>query len=99
MERILMNAEPSTARPPAAFEQAKSSPHIPVPRPRILVVDDDATTRQLNCLLLSRIGYDVDAAENGEQAWHALLATGYDLLITDHNMPLLTGLELVARAR
>ena len=94
-----MNAEPSTIRLPAAFKQAKSSPHVPAPRPRILVVDDDAATRQLNCLLLSRIGYDVDAAENGEQAWQALLATGYDLLITDHNMPLLTGLELVARAR
>jgi len=95
-----MKAEPSsvatlrdTHKPVRAHPQASGR------RPRVLVVDDDASTRHLNCLLLSRIGYDVDAAENGEQAWEALLSTGYDLLITDQNMPFLSGLELIARAR
>jgi DNA-binding response OmpR family regulator len=95
-----MTAEPSSAATLRATERAtRAHPHATGRRPRILVVDDDASTRQLNCLLLSRIGYDVDAAEDGEQAWEAMLSTGYDLVITDHNMPLLTGLELVARAR
>src|SRR6185503_4122121 len=97
-ERISMNAGPSVSRPKAAHPK----PHAQQARParqRILVVDDDESTRRLNSLLLSRIGYDVDAAENGEQAWRALLSNGYDLLITDHNMPELTGLELVARMR
>jgi len=95
-----MKAEPSSvATLRGTHKSAHSHPQASGRRPRVLVVDDDASTRHLNCLLLSRIGYDVDAAEHGEQAWEAMLSTGYDLLITDQNMPLLSGLELVARAR
>ncbi|HKQ39652.1 MAG TPA: response regulator [Verrucomicrobiae bacterium] len=66
---------------------------------RILVADDDENTRYLYSVVLSRAGYQVDEATDGEEAWKALFKTRYDLLLTDQNMPYLTGMELVARIR
>ncbi|MBE0543345.1 MAG: response regulator [Verrucomicrobia bacterium] len=69
------------------------------PTHRILVVDDDPSTRQLNTVVLTHAGYAVDAAEDGVVAWEALNTDNYDLLITDHNMPKVTGVELVKKLR
>jgi CheY-like chemotaxis protein len=66
---------------------------------RILVVDDDENARYLDCMMLSRDGYTVDTAADGEEAWKMLLSSPYDLLLSDHNMPRLCGLDLVARMR
>ncbi|HEV2436386.1 MAG TPA: GNAT family N-acetyltransferase [Verrucomicrobiae bacterium] len=66
---------------------------------RILVVEDDCQLRQLNSQVLSHHGYAVDAAENGATAWEALQINRYDLLITDNNMPRLTGIELLKKLR
>ncbi len=75
------------------------APDAAVKLHRILVVDDDDSIRQLNTAVLTRAGYAVDAAENGVVAWHALNAESYDLLITDNNMPALTGIELLQNMR
>jgi DNA-binding response OmpR family regulator len=48
---------------------------------------------------LALYGYVVDAAEDGVAGWQALRANTYDLLITDHSMPRMTGLELVKKLR
>ncbi len=69
------------------------------PAHRILVVDDDASLRQFNTVVLIHSGYAVDSAEDGAVAWEALNTDNYDLLITDHNMPKVTGLELVRKLR
>jgi DNA-binding NtrC family response regulator len=66
---------------------------------RILVVDDDEDARYLDCMMLSRAGYVVAAAADGEEAWNMVLSNSYDLLLSDHNMPGLCGLDLVARMR
>jgi CheY-like chemotaxis protein len=66
---------------------------------RILVVDDDVDIRNLVIEALVRAGYEVDDAENGARAWKALHLKRYDLLLTDHNMPEMTGLQLIYRAR
>lgn len=66
---------------------------------RVLVVDDDEMFLVLAARVLTRAGYSVDAAEDGEAGWTALCGGAYDLLITDNDMPLLTGVELVMRAR
>jgi DNA-binding response OmpR family regulator len=71
----------------------------PIPSPRILVVEDDGDIRRLNAQVLFRSGYQVDAAEDGAAGWEALHANNFDLLITDHDMPKLTGLELVKMVR
>ena len=69
------------------------------PPRRILVVDDESCIRRLNAELLVRSGYHVDTAEDGADAWRALGAERYDLLITDHNMPRVTGVELIKKVR
>ncbi len=67
--------------------------------PRILLVDDETSIRQLGCTALTRSGYYVDAAEDGAAGWEALQASSYDLLITDNNMPKVSGVELVKMLR
>jgi len=69
------------------------------PLHRILVIEDDAIIRKLNARVLAHSGYQVDAAENGAIGWEALRTNNFDLLITDHDMPRLSGLELVKKAR
>jgi DNA-binding response OmpR family regulator len=69
------------------------------PSHRILVVDDDPYIRHLSAEVLIRHGYEVNAAADGAVAWELLNADRYDLLITDHNMPRLTGVELVKKLR
>jgi DNA-binding response OmpR family regulator len=66
---------------------------------RILVVEDDMAIRQLNAQVLVGSGYEVDEAEDGAAGWKALRAGNFDLLITDHDMPRLSGLELVKKVR
>ena len=66
-----------------------TSPH------RILVAEDDHDVRRLNTEVLIDSGYHVDAAQDGAIAWDILQIKSYDLLITDYDMPKLSGLELV----
>jgi DNA-binding response OmpR family regulator len=66
---------------------------------RILVVEDEPAIRQLNAQVLLGSGYQVAAAEDGVAGWKALHANHFDLLITDHNMPRLSGVELVKKVR
>jgi DNA-binding response OmpR family regulator len=73
-----------------------SQPQTSSPQ-HILVVDDDRCIRQLNTEVLLSSGYLVDAAEDGAAAWDILQLKGYDLLITDNEMPKVSGIELVKR--
>ena len=66
---------------------------------RILVVDDDISVRQLTTEVLVYSGYHVDTAEDGAAAWDTLQFNSYDLLVTDHNMPKLSGVELLKKLR
>lgn len=70
-----------------------------LPTPRILVVDEDSDLRLLYTEALVRPGYHVDAAEDGAAALKALRVNNYNLLITEHNLPTLTGVELVRTLR
>ncbi|MEK6792167.1 MAG: response regulator [Deltaproteobacteria bacterium] len=60
----------------------------------ILVVDDDSMSRDFCGMLLSENGYSVDTASNGAEAVEKLRTARYNLVITDINMPGLTGVEL-----
>lgn len=64
---------------------------------RILVADDDAILLRTTASVLSRSGYHVETASDGLSAWRTLEAQPFDLLITDHHMPHLTGLELARK--
>lgn len=69
------------------------------PPPSILVVEDDGDIRRFNVGVLIHSGYRAEAAEDGAIAWDTLQLNSYDLLITDHNMPKLTGVELLKKLR
>ncbi len=61
---------------------------------RILVVDDEPHIIRVVKLSLSRQGYHVDAARNGEEALEKLRAQSYDVMITDIQMPRMNGKQL-----
>jgi DNA-binding response OmpR family regulator len=65
----------------------------------ILIVDDDASVRDILGTFLRRSGYRVSSANDGEAGWEALCANSFNALITDHDMPRLTGLDLLRRVR
>ena len=91
------NARVIPAQSAAPFLPAESN-HQTV-RSHILVADRDAGVRDLLANLLRRAGYRVTCAPDGEAAWVTLCADKSDVLITDHPMPALTGLELIRRVR
>jgi DNA-binding response OmpR family regulator len=62
---------------------------------RILIADDDPLIRQLYTKLLVEAGYKVEGAEDGAVAWDALQVNAYDLLITDNQMPKMSGVDLI----
>lgn len=67
--------------------------------PRILVVDDDLVLGLYHAQILLDAGFEVDTAEDGDAGWRAIGANQYDLVITDNNMPKVTGIELAKRLR
>ena len=61
---------------------------------RILVVDDELHMIRVIKLFLERAGYKVDTASNGQQALDSILLDPPDVLLTDINMPQMTGQQL-----
>ncbi len=72
----------------------------PGPRQRILVVDDDNDTRQLTVDVLAGSGYSIEVAKDGAAGWKMLQSgNNYDLVVTDNQMPNMTGIEMIAKLR
>ncbi len=68
-------------------------------KPRVLVVDDEATIRDLLAKTLALAEYDNDLAQDGRSALERLRIIPYDLLITDLKMPGVDGLTVIKEAR
>jgi len=66
-------------------------------RGRVLVVDDERTTRMTLTDILRLEGYEVEAVPHGEQALQKLEETTYDVMLLDLIMPGIGGLEVLAR--
>jgi excisionase family DNA binding protein len=67
--------------------------------PRVLVVDDEASIRELLSKTLALAEYDVDTARDGRAAIERLRLGHYDLLIADLKMPGVDGLSLIREAK
>ncbi len=65
----------------------------------ILIVDDEHKMRHLLSIMLNRNGYEVDQAEDGQQALEMIQKQSYDLVITDIKMPRLDGHGLLKRMK
>jgi two-component system chemotaxis response regulator CheY len=67
---------------------------------KILIVDDFATMRKVIRNLLKQVGYEnIAEAENGQIAMRMLQAQKVDFIISDWNMPIMSGLELLKAVR
>ena len=69
-------------------------------RMRVLVVDDFSTIRRIVRGILQRIGFtNIEEAEDGQKAYALLVSKKFDLVISDWNMPNMTGIDLLRRMR
>jgi two-component system chemotaxis response regulator CheY len=67
---------------------------------KILIVDDFSTMRRIIRNILKQLEFiNVEEAEDGSAAFEKLKEADYDLLITDLNMPNMTGLDLLKEVR
>ena len=66
---------------------------------RVLVVDDEAPARNVLALVLAQIGLRCEKAANGEEALRILEAKQTDVVISDLQMPGISGMELLAKVR
>jgi two-component system, OmpR family, phosphate regulon response regulator PhoB len=83
----------SPAPPSAAYSASYSV------RAHVLVVDDDATVRDMVVAMLEAVGLTVATAENAEDALARLGKEGYDLLVLDWNLPKMNGVEMCKEIR
>lgn len=66
---------------------------------RILVVDDELSMREFLAILLEREGYEVAVAGSADEALRMMDTSLFDMVLSDVNMPGLSGIELLARIK
>jgi two-component system chemotaxis response regulator CheY len=65
----------------------------------ILAVDDSGSLRKMVAFSLEQAGYEVVQAVDGQDALHKAKVKTVDLVLTDHNMPVMDGLTLIKKLR
>ncbi len=68
-------------------------------RGKALVVDDNVALARVTQFALTRAGFDARIAANGRKAFECAQAETFDIIISDQQMPEMTGLELCRRLR
>ncbi len=66
---------------------------------KILTVDDAPDMLLSIRVSIQKLGHDVDTANDGLEAWNMLEKKDYDVVVSDWNMPYISGLELVKKIR
>jgi len=73
-------------------------PHDSKSEPTVLIVDDSITVRELLSMTFNKVGYRVEQARDGQEAWEKLKSgLPCDLVFCDIEMPRMDGLELLSR--
>lgn len=70
-----------------------------VRKKRILVVDDSVTVREVERRLLENRGYEVTVAVDGADGWNTLQLQEFAMVVSDVDMPRMTGIELVRKIK
>ena len=67
---------------------------------KILIVDDFSTMRKILRSFLTKMEFhNITEAEDAKQAWELLQKEDFDLVMSDYNMPEMTGIELLTKIR
>jgi DNA-binding NtrC family response regulator len=69
------------------------------PRGSLLIVDDDKELRSVLEEILSTVAAKIDLAENGKQALDKMSQENYDCVVSDINMPVMSGLDFLKEVR
>jgi two-component system chemotaxis response regulator CheY len=70
------------------------------PNMKVLVVDDMVTMRRIVKNILKQLGFaNVDEAENGQEALQTLRVDTYGFVVSDWNMPVMTGIDMLRAIR
>lgn len=70
------------------------------PNMKILVVDDMATMRRIVKNILKQLGFaNTEEAENGQEALQKLRADNFSLVVSDWNMPVMSGIDMLRAIR
>lgn len=70
------------------------------PSMKILIVDDMVTMRRIVKNVLKQLGFsNIDEAENGQDGLQKLKTRKYDFVVSDWNMPVMTGIEMLRAIR
>ena len=69
------------------------------PKARILIADDNEINREVAVLLLEPLQMQIDTAENGAEALDMIQKNHYDLVLMDHWMPVMNGVEATVALR
>jgi PAS domain S-box-containing protein len=92
--KIYLPSHDGTAR-----EERTMDSSFPMGTERVLVVDDEPSVVEIASETLKRLGYRVTTADGGPEGWETFREEphGFDLVITDHIMPRLTGVALAEK--
>lgn len=66
---------------------------------KILVIDDSELAREMTESMLVELGYETESAENGMEALEMAIATHYDCILVDLNMPVMDGYTFIEKIR
>ncbi len=99
VEEMIVSMQKLSAAQRLAKVGGEAVASVDARRKRILVVDDSLTVRELERKLLGRHGYEIEVAVDGMDGWNAVRAGGFDLVITDIDMPRMDGVELVTQIK
>jgi two-component system chemotaxis sensor kinase CheA/two-component system sensor histidine kinase and response regulator WspE len=96
---LVLNVQELVGRAGVRVRGARKPTTASPSRRRVLVTEDSLITRSLIADALRAVGYDVAEAEHGVQALEKLSQGRFDLLLSDLEMPVMNGFELLGKVR
>ncbi|AMO97135.1 virulence sensor protein BvgS [Collimonas fungivorans] len=97
--QILVRFTVATVEPLGTQQQPATVVAPKLGRLRVLVADDNVANRLVLCQQLQYLGHDVESAEDGREALQIWRAGSFDLVMTDCNMPVMSGYQLAREIR
>jgi CheY-like chemotaxis protein/HPt (histidine-containing phosphotransfer) domain-containing protein len=99
LEAVFNGERPVASPPSPGPETLSASTPAAAPSRRVLLVDDNPINRKVGTKQLERLGFEVQTANNGQEAVDAVLREPWDVVLMDCMMPVMDGFEATRRIR